>query len=152
MEPTNRYHLALAEAAHARGHQVYLIDPYCLSHYGAGLGRRAKTDPQDARLLARFLEREAGELRPWTPLKPGEQRFWRLLKRRAALVRCKVQLHQSLGGLEVLQEEAEAAGQSQLRSAADECPVRSSRERNGLRRDIESIRLPKYLCVFALLA
>jgi transposase len=107
MEPTNRYHLALAEAAHARGHQVYLIDPYRLSHYGAGLGRRAKTDPQDARLLARFLEREAGELRPWTPLKPGEQRFWRLLKRRAALVRCKVQLDQSLGGLEVLQEDAE---------------------------------------------
>jgi transposase len=107
MEPTNRYHLALAEAAYARGHQVYLIDPYRLSHYGAGLGRRAKTDPQDARLLARFLEREEGELRPWTPLKPGEQRFWRLLKRRAALVRSKVQLHQSLGGLEVLQEEAE---------------------------------------------
>jgi len=106
MEPTNRYHLALAEAAYARGHQVYLIDPYRLSHYGAGLGRRAKTDPQDARLLARFLEREQGELRPWTPLKPGEQRFWRLLKRRAALVRSKVQLHQSLGGLEVLQEEA----------------------------------------------
>jgi len=107
MEPTNRYHLALAEAAHARGHQVYLIDPYRLSHYGAGLGRRAKTDPQDARLLARFLEREARELRPWTPLKPGEQRFWRLLKRRAALVRCKVQLDQSLSGLEVLQEDAE---------------------------------------------
>lgn len=108
MEPTNRYHLELAEAAYARGHEVYLIDPYRLSHYGAGLGRRAKTDPQDARLLARFLEREARELRPWTPLKPGEQRFWRLLKRRAALVRSKVQLHQSLGGLEVLQEEAEA--------------------------------------------
>jgi hypothetical protein len=32
---------------------------------------------------------------------------WRLLKRRAALVRCKVQLDQSLGGLDVLQEEAE---------------------------------------------
>jgi transposase len=76
MEPTNRYHLALAEAAYARGHQVYLIDPYRLSHYGAGLGRRAKTDPQDARLLVRFLEREARGLRPWTPLKPGERRFW----------------------------------------------------------------------------
>ncbi len=108
LEPTNRYHLALAEAAHARRHQVYLIDPYRLSYYRAVLGRRAKTDRQDARLLARFVEREAGEMRPWTPLKPGEQRFWRLLKRRAALVRCKVQLHQSLSGLEVLQEEAEA--------------------------------------------
>jgi len=27
LEPTNRYHLGLAEAAHARGHEVYLIDP-----------------------------------------------------------------------------------------------------------------------------
>ncbi len=27
IEPTNRYHQAVAEAAYARGHQVYLIDP-----------------------------------------------------------------------------------------------------------------------------
>jgi transposase len=103
----DRYHLAVAEAAYARGHQVYLIDPYRLSYYRAGLGRRAKTDRQDAQLLDRYAERESGELRAWTPLKPGEQRFWRLLRRRAALVRCKVQLDQSLGGLDVLQEEAE---------------------------------------------
>jgi len=108
LEPTNRYHLGLAEAAYARGHEVYLIDPYRLSHYRAGLGRRAKTDAQDAQLLARFLERELGELRPWEPMIPGQQRFWQLLKRRAALVRCKVQLNQSLIGLGVLQEDAEA--------------------------------------------
>jgi transposase len=108
LEPTNRYHLGLAEAAHARGHEVYLIDPYRLSHYRAGLGRRAKTDAQDAQLLARFLEREIGELRPWEPMIPGQQRFWQLLKRRAALVRCKVQLNQSLTGLGLLQEDAEA--------------------------------------------
>jgi transposase len=93
LEPTNRYHLGLAEAAYARGHEVYLIDPYRLSHYRAGLGRRAKTDAQDAQLLARFLERELGELRPWEPMIPGQQRFWQLLKRRASLVRCKVQLN-----------------------------------------------------------
>lgn len=108
LEPTNRYHLGLAEAAYARGHEVYLIDPYRLSHYRAGLGRRAKTDAQDAQLLARFLEREIGELRPWQPMIPGQQRFWQLLKRRAALVRCKVQLNQSLTGLGLLQEDAEA--------------------------------------------
>ena len=108
MEPTNRYHLGLAEAAYTRGHEVYLIDPYRLSHYRAGLGRRAKTDAQDAQLLARFLEREIGELRAWEPMDPGQQRFWQLLKRRAALVRCKVQLNQSLVGLGLLQEDAEA--------------------------------------------
>jgi transposase len=108
LEPTNRYHLGLAEAAYGRGHEVYLIDPNRLSHYRAGLGRRAKTDAQDAQLLARFLEREIGELRAWEPMNPGQQRFWQLLKRRAALVRCKVQLNQSLVGLGVLQEDAEA--------------------------------------------
>ena len=91
IESTNRYHEAVAEAAYARGHEVYLIDPYRLTHHRAGLGRRAKTDPEDARLLARFLAREAGELRPWRPLPQGEQRFWQLLKRRATLVRAKVQ-------------------------------------------------------------
>lgn len=32
IEPTNRYHEAVAEAAYARGHEVYWIDPYRLSH------------------------------------------------------------------------------------------------------------------------
>ncbi len=72
------------------------------------MGRRAKTDAQDAQLLARFLDREIGELRPWQPMIPGQQRFWQLLKRRAALLRCKVQLNQSLTGLGLLQEDAEA--------------------------------------------
>jgi hypothetical protein len=55
LDPTNRYHLALAEAAYASGHQVYLIDPCRLSHgrlgssaggsRGAGRSLRAD-DPQ----------------------------------------------------------------------------------------------------------
>jgi len=87
---------------------VYWIDPYRLSHYRAGLGRRAKTDPEDAYLLARFLAREVGELRPWTPLTQGQQRFWQLLKRRATLVRAKVQLRQSLTDMDTLQEEVDS--------------------------------------------
>lgn len=108
IESTNRYHEAVAEAAYARGHEVYLIDPYRLTHHRAGLGRRAKTDPEDARLLARFLAREAGELRPWRPLPQGEQRFWQLLKRRATLVRAKVQLRQSLIDMGTLQDEVDS--------------------------------------------
>lgn len=59
-------------------------------------------------MLARFLEREIGELRAWEPMDPAQQRFWQLLKRCAALVRCKVQLNQSLVGLGLLQEDAGA--------------------------------------------
>jgi transposase len=108
LEPTNRYHEAVAEAAYARGHDVYWIDPFRLSHYRAGLGRRAKTDPQDAYLLARFLAREVSELRPWTPLTQGQQRFWQLLKRRSTLVRAKVQLRQSLTDMGTLQDEVDS--------------------------------------------
>lgn len=108
LEPTNRYHEAVAEAAYARGHDVYWIDPCRLNHYRAGLGRRAKTDPQDAYLLARFLAREVSDLRPWTPLTQGQQRFWQLLKRRSTLVRAKVQLRQSLTDMGTLQDEVDS--------------------------------------------
>ena len=86
IEPTNQFHIALAERAHARGHAVYLVDPHRLSHYRCGVGQRAKADPQDAQLLARYLAREGDDLAPWKPLSQGQQRFWRLLRRRATVV------------------------------------------------------------------
>ncbi|MDH3379615.1 MAG: transposase, partial [Gammaproteobacteria bacterium] len=99
IEPTNQYHLTVAQAAHARGHQVYLIDPYRLVHYREGVGQRVKADRQDAKLLARYLSREDGEIRRWAPMTQAEQRFWHLLKRRATLVRARTQLQQSLTDL-----------------------------------------------------
>ena len=107
IEPTNRYLLELAERASALGHAVYLIDPHRLSHYRAGVGQRVKADVQDAQLLARYLVREGDDLRPWKPLSHGQQRFWRLLRRRATVVRARVQLRQSLQGLGALEEEVE---------------------------------------------
>jgi len=107
IEPTNRYHLELAERASALGHSVYLIDPHRLSHYRSGVGQRVKADLQDAQLLARYLARECDDLRPWKPLSQGQQRFWRLLRRRATVVRARVQLRQSLQGLGALQGEVE---------------------------------------------
>lgn len=41
IEPTNRFHIELAERAHACGHAVYLVDPHWLSHYRSGVGQRA---------------------------------------------------------------------------------------------------------------
>ncbi len=108
MEPTNRYHLALASAAHATGCLVYLIDPYRLGHYRTGVGQRVKADPQDACLLARYLAREAAALKPWEPLSSGQQRFWLLLRRRATLVRSRVQMQQSLTDMGSLQADIDA--------------------------------------------
>jgi transposase len=108
MEPTNTYHLAIAHAAHARGHPVYLVDPYRLTHYRAGIGQRVKADGQDARLLARYLQHEAAELRRWEPLQQGPQEFWRLLKRRATLVQTVTRMQQSLSDLGSLQADVDA--------------------------------------------
>lgn len=108
IEPTNQFHIALAERAHARGHAVYLVDPHRLSHYRCGVGQRVKADPQDAQLLARYLAREGDDLAPWKPLSQGQQRFWRLLRRRATVVRARIQLQQSLSGLKTLNSEVDA--------------------------------------------
>ena len=108
IEPTNRYHLAVAQAAHAQGHQVYLVNPYRLAHYREGIGQRAKADRQDAELLARYLSREGDQLRPWQPMIQAEQRFWRILKRRATVVRAKTQLKQSLTDLGSIQSDVDA--------------------------------------------
>lgn len=108
IEPTNHFHIELAERAHACGHAVYLIDPHRLSHYRSGVGQRVKADAQDAQLLARYLMREGDDLQPWKPLSQGQQRFWRLLRRRATVVHARVQLQQSLKGLEALESDVEA--------------------------------------------
>ena len=108
IEPTNQFHIALAERAHVRGHAVYLVDPHRLSHYRCGVGQRVKADPQDAQLLARYLAREGDDLAPWKPLSQGQQRFWRLLRRRATVVRARIQLQQSLAGLEALHSDVDA--------------------------------------------
>lgn len=108
IEPTNNYHLGLASAAHGRGHEVYMIDPYRLSHYREGVGQRVKADLQDAQLLARYLQREGQELRLWAPLKQGPQRFWRMLRRRATLVQTITRMKQSLTELGALQSDVDA--------------------------------------------
>jgi len=69
MEPTAGYELALAAFALAQGWMVSLPNPRHVREWARGIGRRAKTDPQDALLLARY----GADCRPpaWHPL-PAE--------------------------------------------------------------------------------
>ncbi len=101
IEPTSRYHLEVVEQAHQFGFEVYLINPRQLSHYRVAIGQRNKTDPADAWLLARYLDREAGSLRPFKPLCAKAQRAWSLLKRRAAVTKARSQLDQSFRGIKL---------------------------------------------------
>lgn len=101
IEPTSTYHLAVVEQAHALGHTVYLINARQIPHYRRAIEQRHKSDPHDAELLARYLAHEAAQLRPHQPQHPKAQRLWALLKRRAAVVEARKQLHQSLSSVKL---------------------------------------------------
>ena len=101
IEPTSHYHLVMVEEAHALGYEVYLINPRQLVHYRQAVNVRNKTDPLDAWLLARYLEREGSQLRPFKPQDPRAQQLWRLILRRATVVKSRQQLKQSFTELRV---------------------------------------------------
>jgi transposase len=86
LEATNIYHLDTVELAHEMGHQVYVVDAYRVSHYRRGVGQRAKNDPCDARLLARYLENEQSKLQVWNPPPKAYSALKSLLHRRATLI------------------------------------------------------------------
>ena len=95
IEPTSHYHMIMVDEALALGYEVYLINPRQLLHYREAVNERNKTDPLDAWLLARFLEHEVDQLRPFKPRDPRAQRLWSLVLRRATVVKSRQQLQQS---------------------------------------------------------
>ncbi|WP_017255504.1 IS110 family transposase [Pseudomonas tolaasii] len=105
LEATSTYHLDMAELAHEMGHQVYLVDAYRLSHYRESIGQRAKTDPCDARLLARYLTSEQARLRLWNPPPQAYKVMKSLLRRRAELVNLRVSLKLSWSSEPLLKDE-----------------------------------------------
>lgn len=101
VEATNVFHERLVTMALARGFTVYLVDSYKLNKYREAIGVRAKTDTNDARLIHRYLVSERAHLRAVNPQSQQECRLWRLLKRRAKLVKLKSQLDMSLRDLDL---------------------------------------------------
>jgi len=101
IEPTSHYHLVMVDEALKLGHEVYLINPRQLAHYRKAVNMRHKTDPLDAQLLARYLEHEADQLRPFQPRDPRAQRLWRLVLHRATVVKSQQQLQQSFADVQV---------------------------------------------------
>jgi transposase len=65
-EPTGGYERRLACFAHQRGWQVSLPNPRQVHQWGQGMGKRSKTDRQDAMLLAQYGL--ACNPLPWTPM------------------------------------------------------------------------------------
>lgn len=83
LEPTGGDELALASFALERGWSVSMPNPKQLRDWAKGLGQRAKTDAQDALLLARY----AAERRPplWAPLPAEVSELESLLERKREL-------------------------------------------------------------------
>lgn len=96
IEPTSHYHLTLVEAALDQDCTVYLVNARQLSHYRQAVNLRHKTDAQDAWLLARYLQHEAQQLRPFQPQDRRAQQLWHLITRRATVVQARQRLRQSL--------------------------------------------------------
>jgi transposase len=101
IEPTSHYHLVMVDEALALGYEVYLINPRQLSHYREAVNVRNKTDPLDAWLAARYLEHESSQLRPFEPRDPKAQRLWKLILRRATVVKGRQQLQLSFAEVQM---------------------------------------------------
>jgi transposase len=70
LEASGGYEQPVARWLHARGATVSVVNPRRTASYGDSLLRRSKTDSADARLIARFAQRE----RPgaWEPPAPNQ--------------------------------------------------------------------------------
>jgi transposase len=96
MEATGRYHHLLAELAVGCGHTVYVINPKHLASYARGVGQRGKTDPLDAQVIARYVDRERDQLHPYVAASALQRTLRNLLSQRAAMVRHRGAIKQSL--------------------------------------------------------
>jgi transposase len=81
LEPTGGDELGLALWAHARGWRVHRPNPRQVREWAAGEGRRARTDRQDARLLAAYGAAHA-QAPAWPPLPDEVEELDQLRRRR----------------------------------------------------------------------
>ena len=98
VEPTGGYELPLAHFALGHGWQVSMPNPCHVRDWARSQGRRAKTDAQDALLLARYGAEQPA--RPWRPLPAVVSELESLLGRRddrAQLIRQERNRQHALG-------------------------------------------------------
>jgi transposase len=83
IEPTGGYEAGLQAFAYGQGWQVTVVNPLQVRHWASGQGVRAKTDRQDAQVLARYgaSMQPAGQ----EPMDEGAGQLEELLQRRSDL-------------------------------------------------------------------
>lgn len=96
IEATGRLHQLLADLAVAHGHTVYVLNPKHVASYARGVGQRGKTDPMDAAVIARYVDRERDGLHPYTTPSVLQRKLRDLISQRAAVTRHCAALKQSI--------------------------------------------------------
>jgi transposase len=89
MESTGTYARAAAAALTAAGYQVAIVQPGRVRHFAGSLGIHAKSDPIDARIIARFAE--ATKPRGTTPPPAEVTRLRALVDRRDQVIEMRKQ-------------------------------------------------------------
>jgi len=79
LEATGQYGEAVAEYLFECGHQVSMVNPARIKHYGESKLHRNKTDKADAALIAEFCQKERPAL--WQPLSPEIKHLRALIRR-----------------------------------------------------------------------
>ena len=64
LEATGGYETIVAATLSSEGVPVVVVNPAQVRHFANALGQRAKTDPIDARVIARFAEATRPQIRP----------------------------------------------------------------------------------------
>lgn len=96
VESSGRCHETLLTLALAHQVPLYLLNPLDVRRYAQGVGRRAKTDRVDAHVIARLLDREIADLRPYSPPPAAFAQIRSLLRHRASVVAHRAALQASL--------------------------------------------------------
>lgn len=95
MEATGIYWEALAAYLADQGHIVSVVNPAQIAAYGKSVMQRGKTDIQDARLIARFCERERPET--WQPAPIEQRQLLQLVRQLQHLNECHQAENNRLG-------------------------------------------------------
>lgn len=88
LEQTGHYGFRISKALHQHHIQsLFLVNPRQIKAFGQQKLRRNKSDTADAKLIARFLQSEHSELRPWEPRSVENEQITELSRYAESIVR-----------------------------------------------------------------
>jgi transposase len=116
LEATNTYWEAVADALHAAGYTVSVVNPARIKGFAMSQMRRNKNDKLDSEVIVEFCAKLTPD--PWTPLSESERKLRSLARHREALLKTLTQQKNRLANAQ--DEEVRASLQRLIDSLQDE--------------------------------